>query len=973
MNKNILNKLPRFTIKQNRFLNSVYKYLFKIFKIIFLAFFTVVCLAIALLFNEPRNITSLNIYVKSKLTKVESNIKYMDFSGANLFLDNKLNLVYDMKKFKIKFANNHVLVLPHVICRISLARFLMLRFVFNSVTIEDLSIKLKAMPDINSFRTSGEFSLHKLHPYLDYIITKSVPLDKFIVNKSAVIVKQSGVIKLDYLVFDLGKFSRKNKFLNVYGAIGTNSKNSTILLKNRCLLNKAKAIECSSDIQNINIKTLMPFGKNYQYIRPYINNIDTNLHGTASLKLTNYTHLENLEFRLDTKPGFFNLKKFFSKKIYFRNLQIFGRVKNNFNHIKLDIRNTKFLFKEYKKPTNFSLSLLKSSASPTNKNIVLRIEVLNAPINKLDTLWPVFLDQKDIRPWVIGHFKDGLITKAYANMHYKLQDSQYNLHTIKSEVNFDDTRLAYVDFLPALKINAAKAVFTKHGMQIYVKQGVHDNTTISDALVQSDFDANITTLDIVAKSLGPVHELFYYVDNTNKLKVKNIVNNFFNGSSEGLIHVRVPLLDVINLEDVAIEVNSHITKNNTFIFNKDSDIYINIKKPADSSIFKGNIDLTNANIYFPIIKLDKKKNLATILDFDLDTQDADKLIINNIHTKPDNYIKILNGTSELDKGSIRTLTLKGIEYPENHYDLSFTAFDNQNLYIVGEEIALPNNFKNHLTIFNKAYNFKDVSNLEVGIIAKKFNFGNKSIFNNINSFLSVENSVIQALDIKGFFGDKETIMLNYNGADHNGVRANISDIGALLNKLDFTNKILAKQLTFIGNYEPNKAAIDGNLILKDGLTLLTDNNIQKNTIVRSVLENERIPKNVKKSLLEKNTVKFSKIEANLIINKTTIEIEELLARGNMLSIDLTATGQYNFKTGETNLAGLIVPAGRINRLFFIDRIPILNTLILGGKNGALFALEYEFIKKDFASDARFSIDGFSLLKPGVLRSLFNKL
>ena len=87
------------------------------------------------------------------------------------------------------------------------------------------------------------------------------------------------------------------------------------------------------------------------------------------------------------------------------------------------------------------------------------------------------------------------------------------------------------------------------------------------------------------------------------------------------------------------------------------------------------------------------------------------------------------------------------------------------------------------------------------------------------------------------------------------------------------------------------------------------------------------------------------------------------------SIGLTATGDIDFKAGEINVSGTIVPFRVISR--FLEIIPVIGLFIVGGKDEGLVGVRYNL--KGKLDDPQISVNPASILAPGFLRSFFGIL
>ena len=89
----------------------------------------------------------------------------------------------------------------------------------------------------------------------------------------------------------------------------------------------------------------------------------------------------------------------------------------------------------------------------------------------------------------------------------------------------------------------------------------------------------------------------------------------------------------------------------------------------------------------------------------------------------------------------------------------------------------------------------------------------------------------------------------------------------------------------------------------------------------------------------------------------------------MTGLDITGSGKININTGFTNIEGFIIPSGKINKLLIVDKIPIINDIVLGGKNSGLFSIKYSIFKHNFNSETEINIDKKSIIRLGILKKI----
>jgi hypothetical protein len=110
---------------------------------------------------------------------------------------------------------------------------------------------------------------------------------------------------------------------------------------------------------------------------------------------------------------------------------------------------------------------------------------------------------------------------------------------------------------------------------------------------------------------------------------------------------------------------------------------------------------------------------------------------------------------------------------------------------------------------------------------------------------------------------------------------------------------------------------------------------------------------------------FDGLQAGITKSGDRIQISNGHTSGQ--SIGLTARGWVDLRTDTAQLSGIVVPAFALNNL--LSNVPLLGTLLTGGKDGGLFAVSYQLYGP--FSDLKTDVNMMSAMAPGALRDLFN--
>jgi hypothetical protein len=163
--------------------------------------------------------------------------------------------------------------------------------------------------------------------------------------------------------------------------------------------------------------------------------------------------------------------------------------------------------------------------------------------------------------------------------------------------------------------------------------------------------------------------------------------------------------------------------------------------------------------------------------------------------------------------------------------------------------------------------------------------------------------------------------------------------------------------------------IDLRMKITDKFEIITKN-LKQADVYRSLLESNDISEKFKKTLLEKNAMNFSKLEANLEVKNNILEIERFLLKGGENgSMGLSGFGKCNLSTGNVEIDGLIIPFDTINTIFGMNKIPLINNLLFQNKDGGLITIAYKFKKASYEENSKFKIIPSSVASPNFMKNI----
>lgn len=116
---------------------------------------------------------------------------------------------------------------------------------------------------------------------------------------------------------------------------------------------------------------------------------------------------------------------------------------------------------------------------------------------------------------------------------------------------------------------------------------------------------------------------------------------------------------------------------------------------------------------------------------------------------------------------------------------------------------------------------------------------------------------------------------------------------------------------------------------------------------------------------KKGGLAFDRVDAPFEYSGDRLELGETIAKGNMLAVKVEGT--VDRTSDEVDLVGVISPAYGLTGV--LDSIPLLGTILSGGKGEGILAMTFRVTGP--LENPDFSVNPLSLLTPGILRSIFS--
>jgi hypothetical protein len=739
--------------------------------------------------------------------------------------------------------------------------------------------------------------------------------------------------------------------------ISFDEKSPDLLINGDCNFKRLEGLECNAGLSNFSLKSFSTFHKKLQPLKQ----INTLLSGNLNLLIDENHSISELLFSFNANKGDFNYPQFFSSKLNFQNFSIAGEFNNLLK--KFRISNLEINFDKAKLGMFLSIN---NFANQVKQNMDLQFTINNVAMDRLEKLWPVILGKDDSRKWVLNHINGGSVKDGYAKIKIRKQDGINKLETIDSELIFSGLNLNYDDHFPPITNIDGIAVFTKNNMKIDITSGdVLDSKINIGSVVIPNFNNKNLTLLINAKLSGMAYDTLKHVDYKSAFADK--IGDYFNGFSQTILDIKIPLISNLELKDSYISVNSDIKNFNNEYITKDSALLINTTKNIGNNQFLTDIDLTNAQIDLKQFGISKNKgvenHIKTILSFD----NKNHLFIDNFNWQQDNdqiSRQIIGDLLlKLDPVEISRVNLNNKNFGNNNFVLNYeTGINSRYLQIIGQNLDLNPLIKNSSKVDFKQKNYR-YNNFEIKL--GNLHLANNQNFKNINIDINCRKSVCKnGFIIANLQGNKNAHINILGGKSYSKLEGVIDDISIISKAFDLSNQIIDGEAKIKAKIktQDNKEVLSGEVKIDSGFTVL------KNEVVEKIYNNNVFSK-LKEEIANDNRIKFDTLKVEFASNYKEIEIKTLIASSNLMGF--TAKGKINLHNKSTELKGLIIPGYAVNKLFGIGKIPVIGRIIVGEEGGGIFAIRYDYIKKKEDKKGDFSINPASAVIPGGIRNIFD--
>ncbi|MFO1242146.1 MAG: AsmA-like C-terminal domain-containing protein [Rickettsiales bacterium] len=385
-----------------------------------------------------------------------------------------------------------------------------------------------------------------------------------------------------------------------------------------------------------------------------------------------------------------------------------------------------------------------------------------------------------------------------------------------------------------------------------------------------------------------------------------------------------------------------------------ADVTVREEKAGDN--VKAHLDLKSARLGLPVINWSKENGIPATLDVSYKrtpkTIELPEIVLSGTNTM------LKAGLSLSDTQDVLSATISTFRYGRNDFALEYRK-DNaiKNIRIHGKALDLYALKDPKAPTKNPFKNFEFLNaQADLGSVYFTKNDGLKNLHADFDcpTDICVSGSVTATTKS----GQPLSLKLYKEGAKRN-VNITSSDAGQVISAFDISDHMSDGKMELTGTFLDDKP--DHPL---KGRLLITDFRVVKGPVMTKLLSLASLTGFL--DMLSGNGISFKKLSADFTLQGDTVDIAEGKAYGSALGIMLD--GDIDpFHNGALNLKGTLVPSYSANS--FLGKIPVLGTVLVGGKDQGLIAARFSV--KGTSEEPDVSVNPLSLLTPGFLRNLFD--
>jgi len=926
---------------------------------LFLLVFTAVFYFLILISIEYKSFPAITREIEKRVnneltdgSRIEIRKSYLKFSALH-----KIKIKFD--DIKLITDGKKDFILPRIEAEFSIFNLMLSRIIPSKLKIINPEIEIdntNSAPKISINGIGVEDALQENLKRLSQIFLSlkdgDVPIKNFLILDAKINVHNKNTTQQIIIRQSQIDTSFADGYLNFnsQSTINFNPLLPDLSISSTCKFKKLEGLKCDIDFKNFLPATISNL---HPKLAPF-KKITGGASGNIKLEIDGEKHLSKLSFSAASESGNFNYPQFFGGKVDFQNLNIDGGLDNVLKTFTIS-----------NLTSNFGTAKFAMTLSATNfmdkdqQKIAMEFKINNTPTNDLGILWPVFLNGNGVRDWFVKHITDGTIKDGYATMLLRYKNGIGHLDAISSELIFSGLNLKYSEHFPRISDVDGVAAFSKHQMKIDIAKGNVLQSAIDFATVAIP-DFKIPVLNISGTVSGAAADSLKHIN--YKSEFANQIENYFNGKAQTNVEIKLPITEHLKLQDTYIKVASNIQNFNNNYIASDSNLIINTTKEFGSNDFVTNVDLTNADINLEKFNIAKRKgaesNINTVIYLDQDNH----LQINKFNWKQENKTLTGNLLLKLDPPNVEEIKLNNNDFANSNFSLDYKISDNSRLIkIKGKTLDLKYFFKQGSSSGSRSLGLDQKNNIEIDL--DEVYLANKQKLSDVNVDIDCQFANCKNGFIRAHLGENKNlniVILSPKSSKYNTkVAGVIDDISIISKAFNLSNQITGGKTEITAEILEN-GALQGEFKINSGFTILKNEAVEK-------IYNDNIFADLKNKITNSNEIEFNDLKLDFVLKNNGVDINKLIASSYLLGF--TAKGGINFSENEITLKGLIIPGYSFNKLFGIGQVPVLGTIIVGEEGGGLFAVRYDYTKKDGKSN--FKINPASAIVPGGIRNVFD--
>jgi len=988
----LLRRLIIFIKKEERKAISLIKIVLKIAFSLFIICIIPIAYFLILISIEPRTFPEINNYIQNKILISSQDSIDINTKNATLSFDiTSFNIVYNIKNFNknksplsCQINNSNLIVPPKFAVEINPLKLIVGKIKIENIIISDFCINLNKFQNPNPIQEQNtlQTNLQTLHNTINDLHKDRFSIKKFKTRNIQLKSNNKLILKINSAEFHT-ETNNIMRSLETHYKINIQNNNiaKPVIIEGDCSILDNQDTNCNLNFFNLHPALLKTFVSQKNTLNNYLDKVNANFIGTMDISLNNYTQLHHGSFEIFSSKGTFSVKNILPNQSQFSNFAIKGKIDKNFENI------TTFL-----KTKINNAKLLMSMDWQKNKELTLNVDLSNASTQELKNLWPTFLNQKNIRKWVIEHIENGTLLSTRADLtmnitpdiNLKIKD---RIKLLNATTEFKNLDLNYSKRFSKISNLSGIANFSKNNMNIEIEQGKVYSTDIhSGSIAINNWFKKPVKLAINLKTTGPFTDLTNHIKHSKKEKIETITKKYINGKATSKITIAIPLGKKIKFQDIPLHIQSIVTNNNNEYLSNNSELKIEINK-KNSDTINGQIDLRKSDFKIPVLGIKKYKNVPTDIIFKLKVpSNKSDIILSNVETKNSNIR--LKGKGRISKTQgLKNFATSHLEYDNSNYNLYYNKLLSLNktsniITISGKTFDLKNILNNIAnlkpTTKQKTANNSKPQTLVVNANFKQVLLKNKETLKNTQFVFKKESQQdLFTLTLDGKLNKtKKRITINIiPKKDRNKVKITYDDIGEIIHGLGISNKIIGGSgyiNGYIFKHKNNNTIFKGEIGIRNEFDILTGSKFNRK-FAEQLLQNKNLFKKTTKKILKHQKITFYKLKGKIILEKNILKVKDTALKSGMFGFGVTINGNVDMQNNTYNLSGLLIPVESLNDILGLSNLPIVGKIVFGQKDGALFAPKYTYVKNKNDKKGKFEIQAISAITPGPIRGLFEKL